>query len=129
MQILTKSKVWYSISSMGIEKFVEQYGGVVLACPVGASEERMTIAEFSEHELGQKFIGAMATSHSLLAESGMDEEQALTIVGGAALVRDEDEKIIGLSQPAAELEVSPDSEAKKKLMSPFLSTQPQTNQK
>jgi hypothetical protein len=127
-KILTYLKVCYSISRMDVDKFVEQFGDVLLACPVGASQEQMTLAEFSKLDVGQKFIGAMATSHALLAENGMDNEQALTIVGGAALVRDENEKIIGLSQPVTDLEVSTDAGTKKKLMSPFLSTQTQTNQ-
>jgi hypothetical protein len=104
---------------MSVERFVEQFGNVILECPVGASKEQMTVAEFSELEIGQKLIGGMATSHALLAESGIGGEQALTIVAGAALVRDEQENIIGLhsSKEAPEM-----LEPKKKLMSPGLQT-------
>ncbi len=107
---------------MSMDTFVEQFGNVRLRCPVGASEEEMTVAEFSKLEIGQKFIGGMATSHSLLAESGMDDEQALTILGGSALVRDENESIVGLHSDEV-----PDAlaEDKKKLMSPSQGQQPQ----
>lgn len=101
---------------MALENFVERFENVLLQCPVDGSPEQMTVGEFSKLEMGQKFLGAMATSHAALLEAGMDDEKALTIIGGAALVRDENENIMGLQDQIVEVD---SGETKKKLMNIF----------
>ena len=98
MSNMENTEVNQHAENASLERFVAKFGNVIVGCAAGKSTLEMPIADFSQTEMGQKYLGAMANGFDTLTESGMDAEPALTIVAGAALIRDEDNRIKGLEE-------------------------------
>lgn len=95
-----------------------KYGDILVQCPMPGQEhlppERLGV--FLETEVGQKVLGGALANVGVLLETGMGEDQAITIALGPALVRDEVGDImrapVDAQEPVAQLLETVDSKKK-----------------
>lgn len=98
-----------------VTEFAERFPDLELACPAGYGHgETMTVAEFANTEQGTKYLGNIALGFNTLEQSDMGIEQALTIAGAGAFVRNEEGQIFGLEKRQP-MELTTTVESKKKL--------------
>ena len=81
-----------------------KYGDVLIKCPMpeqaNLAPERL--GDFIQTEVGKRVLGDSLGNVQVLLDTGMGEEQALTIALGAVLVRDEEGRMLRAPSPDQE---------------------------
>lgn len=91
-----------------------QYGDILVSCPMPGQEHLQAerLGDFVQTEVGQRVLGPALGNVKILLDTGMGEDQALTIALGPAIVRDDEGQIRRQSVPVLTTSEAIDSKKK-----------------